>query len=107
MSVSDFYISVGIGEKFGQYTCLYLGTRAVDDLFNFMLPKLQENMPSFSEQFEGEFYGEVFSIVDVPESEYLFVYDLIMQACDELDSLKRHKAILETALQGDVRYLVA
>ena len=81
-----------------------LSKRAVYDLFNFMLPKLQTQMPGFSDEFEGQYYGEVLSISHVSAEHFPLVADFIMQACDELDSLKPHKAVLQAALQSDPRY---
>ena len=81
-----------------------LGKRAVYDLFNFMLPKLQTQLPGFSDEFEGQYYGEVLSISHVPTEHFPLVADFIMQACDEFDSLKPHKTILQAALQSDPRH---
>ena len=81
-----------------------LSKRAVYDLFNFMLPKLQTQLPGFSDEFEGQYYGEVLSISHVSAEHFPLVADFIMEACEEFDSLKPHKAVLQTALQSDSRY---
>ena len=69
-----------------------------------MLPKLQTQLPGFSDEFEGQYYGEVLSISHVPAEHFPLVADFIMQACDEFDSLKPHKAVLQEALQSDPRH---
>ena len=100
MSIDNIFIHAGADAN----RDIHLGKRAVYDLFNFMLPKLQEYVPSFSDQFEGEYYGEVLSISDVPPEHFPLVADFIMQACDEFDSLKPHKTVLQAALQSDPRH---
>ncbi len=100
MSRDTLYIHAIVGNS----REVHLGKRAVYDLFNFMLPKLQEHIPSYSDQFEGEYYGDILSIGDVSVEHYPLVYDFIMQACDEFDSLKPHKTDLQAALQSDPRY---
>ena len=100
MSIDNIFIHAGADAN----RDIHLGKRAVYDLFNFMLPKLQEYVPSFSDQFEGEYYGEVLSISDVSPEHFPLVADFIMQACDEFDSLKPHKAVLQEALQTDPRH---
>ena len=50
-----------------------LSKRAVYDLFNFMLPKLQTQLPSLSDEFEGQYYGEVLSISHVPAEHFPLV----------------------------------
>ena len=88
----------------GNVRDVQLGKRAVYDLFNFLLPKLQTQLPGFSDEFEGQYYGEVLSISHVPAEHFPLVADFIMQACDAFDSLKPHKAVLQAALQSDPRY---
>ena len=100
MSRDTLYIHAIVGNS----REVHLGKRAVYDLFNFMLPKLQTQLPSFSDEFEGQYYGEVLSISHVPAEHFPLVSDFIMQACDEFDSLKPHKAVLQEALQSDPRH---
>ena len=99
MSVDNLIIHAS-----GNNRDVQLGKLGASDLFDFMLPKLQEHVPSFSDRFEGGYYGEVLSISELPAQYFQLVYGFIMQACDELDSLKPHKTTLQTALQLDPRY---
>lgn len=86
------------------FTKMYLGKRAAGDLFDYLFPKLDTVAPEYKDQFAGEYYGEVLSITDFPMQSYPAVYNLIMSACDELESLKPYKAELQAALQADPRY---
>lgn len=60
-----------------------LGKRAAGDLFDYLLPKLESAAPTFKDQFEGEYYGEVLSITALPQQYFPAVYNLIMSACDK------------------------
>lgn len=60
--------------------------------------------PDYAERFEGEFYGGVRAITDLPAQDFMPVYHLMMQACDEVEALQPLKSSLSAALRADFRY---
>ena len=93
-----------ITSKGDDVTTVYLGKYAAAELFDYMLPRLQQLAPDYSDKFEGEYYGSVLSIAGIPGASYLATYQLIMQACDQIDCLKPFKSILNEVLQADPRF---
>ena len=84
-----------------------LGKSAATALFDYLWPRLQEINPEKADQFAGEYWGNVLSLTSWPAHQFMEVYQLIMQACDEVEILQEHKDNLKQALQADERYQVS
>lgn len=82
---------------------IFLGNRATDPLFAYMVERMPAVAPDYAQEFEYSNWG-VFSIAGAPPSSFMAVYNLIMQACEELAVLKPHQADLRQALESDPRF---
>ncbi|KLT73547.1 hypothetical protein PL75_03015 [Neisseria arctica] len=101
MSAPD-YLYVNMAN--GQLVKHLLPNRMSVLLFDYMLPHMADVAPDYAKQFEGEFSCCTFSIADLPEKDFMAVYQLIMDACDDINALQPLKGDLQTALLADPRY---
>lgn len=67
-------------------------------LFEYMLPILPNIDPEFADYFEGVYYCNSLSLIELSQKYFLSIYHLIMQAYDELERLKPYKSALREAL---------
>ena len=88
----------------GEIIKVLLGKSATTALFDYLWPRLQEINPEKADQFAGEYWGNVLSLISWPTHQFMEVYQLIIQACDEVDILQEHKDDLKHALESDKRY---
>lgn len=88
----------------GRFVCVFIGKTACLALFDILLPYLQKHLPTFADEFEGQFYGDVMEIVSLPKQHYMPIYNLIMQAAEQLASVSEYKTLLKNALESDERF---
>lgn len=82
---------------------VFLGSRPAEALFNYMLERMPSIAPEYAEEFEYSNWC-VFSITGLPESSFMAVCDMMMQACEDLPALKPRQAALREALASDPRF---
>lgn len=109
MSTPDYLTIRRVPEKDTQpwhpyFETVWLDSWAGEALFEYMLPHMPQVASEEADAFEGGYYGGVLSISSISPKNFYPVYNLIMQACDELESLKPYKAELKAALEADPRF---
>ncbi|MFD1245275.1 glycine cleavage system H protein [Paralysiella testudinis] len=88
----------------GDLVQVFLGSKATAAaLFDYLLHHLPDVAPDYAEEFEYSNW-DVLSITGLSAAYFMPVYDLIMQACQELELVKPYQAALQAALQSDPRY---
>lgn len=96
----EFYIS----EEDSQLSPVDMGKRPVYDLYHVLSAWLEKTKSPFRDEFEGCFLCENFHIEHLDVPAFISAHSVILQACDEIESLKPYKAALKAALEADPRY---
>ena len=106
MSISAFLnISITPDNSGGyKHENVLLSQSSIYDLYEFILPHLRQLDGEYADEFEGIYFGGAVAIFSLPAKYFHSVYSLILQACDEIESLKPYKAALKAALEADPRY---
>ncbi|MBP7811053.1 MAG: hypothetical protein KA006_01880 [Neisseria sp.] len=73
-------------------------------LFEYMAEPMHTIAPDYADNFAGQYYGDVLSIIDLSQEYYQGVFELIMQACDQVPELAEYKTALQAALEADPRF---
>lgn len=99
-------IDIGItyhGEEKG-FTDVWLGKLAAGHLYRYLYPVIAKVAPGYLEEYEYCTMAGNLSIWSLPRQYYPDICTAILNACDELDSLKPFKAELQMALEADPRF---
>lgn len=86
------------------FTYVQLGKLAAGQLYRYLYPVIAKVAPDFLEEYEYSAMAGMLSIWNLPRQYYPDICTAILNACDELDSLKPFKAELKTALEADPRF---
>ena len=97
MSVPHFILHNSQRIEINQHACWAL--------FEFLQPKLEEINEDFAAFFEVLFETWQWDIAEFHDDYYMQIYQWIMQACDEIESLTPYKDVLNTALMTDKRFV--
>ncbi len=106
MSISAFLnISITQDNSGGyKHENVSLSQSGIYDLYEFLLPRIRQIDEEYTDEIEGIYFGGAVAIFSLPTEYFQTVYTLILQACDEIESLKPYKAALKAALEADPRY---
>lgn len=96
---------VEIDENTKELIEVEMSKRAAHQLYEYLFPRLADIDVEFMDVFEVDYnIGSMLAIGTLKAKFFKPVYSLIMQACDEVESLKPFKAELKRVLEADKRF---